>query len=83
MGKSSLTPEELQTVTKSDTPCLIMTAIGKVETNEEATVYIKDSDTFLCVCVKLVDDSLAVLSLGMLCETMGWSFSGKQDNTQL
>ena len=69
MGTSSPTPEELKTVTKSDTPCLITTANGTVETNEEATVYIKDSDVFLSV--KLVDDSPAVLSLGMLCETMG------------
>ena len=48
---------------------LIMTANGTVATNEEATVYIKDLDIFLCV--KVVDDSLAVLSFGMLRETMG------------
>ena len=55
MGKTALTPEELQTVTNSDTPCLIITATGTVENNEAVTVYIKDMDTFLCV--KLVDDS--------------------------
>ena len=40
MGTSSLTPEELKTVTNSDTPCLILTASGTVETDEEATIYI-------------------------------------------
>ena len=46
---------------------------GTVETNEEATAYIKDLDMFLCV--KSVDDSRAVLSLGMMCEKMGYSYS--------
>ena len=53
-------------------PCLILTTS---DTNEEATVYIKDFDMF--VCVELLDDSLAVLSLGLECETMGWSCSWK------
>ena len=55
--KYSLTPEESKTVTNSDTVCLIVAANGEVKTDEVATVYIKDSDTFLCV--KMVDDSPA------------------------
>ena len=49
-----------------------MTANGRVETTEEATVYIKDLDIF--VCANLVDDSPAVLSLEMLCEAMGFLY---------
>ena len=48
-----------------------MTTNGTVETDEEATVYIKDLDMFFCV--KLVDDSPAVLLLTMSGETMGLS----------
>ena len=62
-------------VTNSDTLCLVLTVNGTVETNEKATVPIKYWDMFLCV--KLVDDSRAVLSLGTLCETMGHSYTGK------
>ena len=58
VGRSSLTPEQLKTAARSSNLCLIMTANGTVETNEEATVYIKDLD--MCVCVKSVDDSPAV-----------------------
>ena len=42
MGTGALPPEELKTVTNSDTPCLITTADGIVETGEEAAVYIKE-----------------------------------------
>ena len=41
--------------------CLVMTANRTVETIEEATVCIKGMDVFLCV--KLLDDSPAVLPL--------------------
>ena len=51
---------ELETVTKSDTHCLLMTASGTVETRVEATVYIKDSDTHFRV--QLVDDHPVVLT---------------------
>ena len=48
---------------------------GTIATNEEATIDIKDLDTL--VRVQLVDDFPAVLSLGTLCETMGYSYSWK------
>ena len=73
LRKSSLTPGDLKTVTNSDTLCLIVTANGTVESNDEATVHIKDLDIFLCV--RLVDDAPAVLSLRMVCEMMGQSYS--------
>ena len=57
-----LTPKEWKRVTELPTLCMIMTANGSEETGKEAMVYIKDLDIFLCV--KLVDDPPAVLSLG-------------------
>ena len=80
IGICSLPPEELKTVTNSDTPCLITTENGTVETGVEAAVY-KELDVFLRV--KLVNDSPAVLSLGMLCETMGVLFFGSQESRHL
>ena len=50
-----------------------MTANGTGETNEEATVHINDLETF--VRVKFVDDCPAVLSLGLLYESMGYFYS--------
>ena len=75
----SPTLQELKTVAKSDTAWMVMTANGTAETNEEATVHITDLDKFLCA--KLADVSLTMLSLGMLCGTMGYSYfwkTGKQ-----
>ena len=43
-----------------------MTASGKVQTNEEAQVYVDDLGLF--VTVQLLEDTSAVLSLGILCE---------------
>ena len=41
-----------------------MTANGEVKTNEEAQVYVHDLHIF--VTVQLLEDTLAVLSLGKL-----------------
>ena len=43
-----------------------MTANGEVQTRYEATVYVKELDSF--VTVMLLEETLAVLSLGKLCE---------------
>ena len=49
-----------------------MPATGTVEAKVEATVYIKDLDIF--ICVKLEEDSPAVSSLGLFCETTGYFY---------
>ena len=48
-----------------------MTANGEVQTREEATVYVKELDLF--VTVMLLEEIPAVLSLGKLCEELGYS----------
>ena len=49
----------------------MVTANGEVQTNEEAQAYVHDLDLF--VTVQILDDTLAVLSLGKLCEEHGYS----------
>ena len=50
----------------------VTTANGEVQTNEEATVYVKELDIFLTV--KLFEDMPAVLSPGKLCDEHGNSY---------
>ena len=63
MSKSDLTPEEQETIQRSEDPSVIMTANGN--TTEEATVYVCYLDMF--VQVQFLKESPAVLSLGKLC----------------
>ena len=56
---------------RSKEPTVIKTASGMAESTEEATGYVDDLDVF--VTMMLLEDSAAVLSLGLLCEEMGYS----------
>ena len=51
---------------------MVLTANGKVHTNEEAQVYVHDLNLF--VTVHLPEETPAVLSLGKLCEDHGYSY---------
>ena len=62
----------MDTLTKSCSPTIVITADGEVQTYEEATVYVKELDTFLTM--KVLEDTPAVLSLGELCDEHGYSF---------
>ena len=44
----------------------------KCKTHEEATVYVKELDTFLTM--KVLDNTPAVLSLGKLCDENGYAY---------
>ena len=48
------------------------TANGEVQTNEEATVHVRELDLFLTM--KVIEDTPAVLSLGKLCDENGYSY---------
>ena len=56
----------------SRSPTTVITANGEVQTNEEATVYVRELDIFLTV--KLIEDTQANLSLGKLCVEHGYSY---------
>ena len=72
ISKKDLSNAELDTLTKSCSPRIVMTANGEVQTHEEATVFVKELDIFLTM--KVLENTPAVLSLGKLCDENGYSF---------
>ena len=72
ISKKDLSDAEMDTLTKSCSPLIVITANGEVQTHEEATVYVKDLDMFLTM--KVLDNTPAVLSLGKLCDENGYSY---------
>ena len=51
ISKKDLNDAEMNTLTKSCSPTVVITANGEVETHEEATVYVKELDIFLTMKV--------------------------------
>ena len=49
VSKKDLNKAELETVRISKNPIMEVTAKGKVQTNEEATVYVRELDSFVTV----------------------------------
>ena len=72
ISKKDLSDAEMDTLTKSCSPTIVITANGEVQTHEEATVYVKELDIFLTM--KVLEDTPAVLSLGKLCDEHGYSY---------
>ena len=62
----------MDTLTKSCSPTIVITANGEVQTHEEANVYVKELDIFLTM--KVLENTPAVLSLGKLCDKNGYSY---------
>ena len=62
----------MDTLTKSCSPTIVITANGEVQTHEEAIVNVKELDIFLTL--KVLDNTPAVLSLGKLCDENGYSY---------
>ena len=54
---------------KSCSPTIVITANGEVQTQEEAIVYVNESDIFFTM--KVLENTPAVLSLGKLCDENG------------
>ena len=63
---------KMDTLTKSCSPAIVITANGEVQTHEEAIVYVKELDIFSTM--KVLDNTPAVLSLGKLCDENGNSY---------
>ena len=49
ISKKDLNSAEMDMLTKSCSPTMVITANGEVQTHEEATVYVKELDIFLTV----------------------------------
>ena len=72
ISKKDLSDAEMDTLTKSCSLTIAITANGEVQTHEEATVYVKELDILLTM--KVLDNTPAVLSLGKLCDENGSSY---------
>ena len=72
ISKKDLNDAELDTLTKSCSPTIVITVNGEVQTHEEATVYVKKWGVFLTMNV--LEGTPAVLSLGKLCDENGYSY---------
>ena len=72
ISKKDLSFAEMDTLTKSCSPTIVITASGEVQTHEEAIVYVKELDIFLILKV-LENTSAVLLSLGKLCDENGYS----------
>ena len=72
ISKKDLSNAEMDTLTISCSPTIVITANGEVQTHAEAIVYVKELDIFLTV--KVLDNTPAVLSLGKLCDENGYSY---------
>ena len=62
ISKKDLNSAEMDTLTKSCSPTIVITENGEVQTHEEATVYVKELDTFLTM--KVLENTPAVFIAG-------------------
>ena len=51
ISKKDLNDAEMDTLTRSRSPTIVITANGEVQTHEEATLYVKELDIFLTMNV--------------------------------
>ena len=72
ISKKDLSDAEMETLTKSCSPTIVITVNGEVQTHEEAIVYVKELDILLTM--KVLDNTPAVLPLGKLCDENGYSY---------
>ena len=72
ISKKDLSDAEMDTLTKSCSPTIVITANGEVQTHEEAIVYVKELEIFLTM--EVLENTPAVLSLGKLCDENGYSY---------
>ena len=71
-SKKDLSDAEMDTLTKSCSPTIVITANGEVQTHEEAIVFVKELDIFSTM--KVLENTPAVLLLGKLCDENGYSY---------
>ena len=71
-SEKDLSDAEMDTLTKSCSPTMVIPANGEVQTHKEATVYVKELDKFSTRNV--LENTPAVLSLGKLCDENGYSY---------
>ena len=80
ISKNDFGDAEMDTLTKSCSPTIVITADGEVQTHEKAIVYVKELDIFLTM--KVLENTAAVLSLGKFCDENGCSHEWINDQKQ-
>ena len=71
VSRKDLNSAEMETVRISKNPTTVVIANGEVLTKEQATVFVRELDLF--VKVMLLENTVAVLSLGKPCEDHGYT----------
>ena len=72
ISRKDMSTAEMDTLTKSCSSTIVITANGEVQTHEEAIVYVKELDIFLTM--RVLENTPAELSLGKLCDDNGYSY---------
>ena len=72
ISNKDLNDAEMDSLTKSCSLAIVMTANVEVQTHEETTVYVEELDIFLTL--RILENTPAVLSLGKLCDENGYSY---------
>ena len=72
ISKKDLSDAEMDTLTKSCSPTIVITANGEVQTHEKAMVYVQQLDIFLKM--KVLENTPAVSSVGKRCDANGYSY---------
>jgi len=72
VSRSEMTERELQTITQLKQPIHIQTANGPLELTENCQIYVKDLKAHLCAYI--LEDTVSLLSLGLLVEELGYSY---------
>ena len=72
ISKKDLSDAEIDTMTISCSPTIVITANGEVQTHGGAFVYVKELDIFLTL--KALENTPSALSLGKLCDENGYSY---------
>ena len=72
VSKKDLSDAEMDTLTISCSPTIVITLYGEVQTHEGATVHVEELDIFLTM--KALKNTPAVLSFGKLCDENGYSY---------
>ena len=72
ISKKDLSEAQMDTLTKSCSLTIVITANGEVPTHEERIVCVKQLCIFLIM--KVLDNTPAVLSFGKLCDENGYSY---------
>ena len=77
-SENKLTSGDKDTIRRSREPTVNTTASGKAESTEEGRVYV--NDLVVSVTMVLLEDSAAVVSLGLLGEELGCTCGWKRES---